>query len=294
VKELFKATFSILKKDKTIWILAISIYCLIMTIGLSLSAILGLGNLLLVIFVVCPFVFTFIKLSIKGIDNVPLDDKDVYLGYKDLSRSISIVIRKLLVPFFVSLLFYIFSYLVISFIYIYFYEMDLIENIITMVSNTENLTNQDITKIVLNDEEFVKNIMNLNYLSLGLTFIFFNIISNKKILTFIFFMCINTNRINYDYIVSNKKEIKKYRLLLYNIFISLFYVLGLALSFIVSLLLTKIIDNSIIIYLISSLIFFVVSSIAIPFKYIAYTYIFNKHFNSDVGKLLEEELNYKK
>ena len=291
MKELFKTTIDIFKKNKYIWTLAILVYCLIMTIGLGLSLLIGIGNLLVIIFVACPFIFTFIKLSIKGVDNLPSNEKDVYLGYKDLSRSIFISLRKFLVPVLLSLLAYVICFFGLTFVYIYLFQMDLVKEIIDKVSNIQNITNNELSMILLNNEEFMQNILYLNYISLGITIIFFNIIANKKIFSIIFFMCLNTTQINYEYIVNNKKELKKHKIILYNIFISLFYVVGLILAIIANTLLINALDNVIISYLISAFVFFSISALVIPFKYIAYTHLFNKYFNKDVAVLYEELMN---
>ena len=293
MKELFSTTISLFKKNKQTWTLAILVYCLIMTIGLGVTMITGLGNLLLIIFVVCPFIFTFIKLSIKGVDNLPLDNKDIYLGYKDLSRSIFITLRKFLAPTLLCLLGYIGVYFVLSFGYIYLFEMDLVQKIVDIAMKQEAINTQEISAILLNNTELMQKLMYLNYMALGVMIILLNIFLNKKIFSIIFFMCINSTRINYDYIVSSKKELNKYKLTLYNIIISLFYIIGLTLAVLVNYLLNNIMDNAIFSYLVSSFIFLIISGIAIPFKYIAYTHLFNQYFNHEVGKLLEEEIKYR-
>ena len=141
---------------------------------------------------------------------------------------------------------------------------------------------------MMNNETFISHIEICNYVALGLTFIFFNLIGNKKIMTIIFQRIFAVGSINYDYIVNNKKELKGYKLNIYNLFISLFYVLGLVLAIITSNLLASVIDNSLLTYLFSCLVFFVVSSFQIPFKYIAYTHIFEYQFEEDVMKLMKE------
>ena len=134
MKELFVTSFNIFKRNKETWLLAGIVFSLIMAIGLSLSSLLGFGNLLLIFFVVCPFVMTYIKLAIKCIGELHLDNKDVYMGYKNLSISIGIVLKKVLFPILLSLIFYFLIFVVINYVYLLFFSgREIFDIIINMI-----------------------------------------------------------------------------------------------------------------------------------------------------------------
>ena len=105
MKELFSITYSNYKKQSQFWTLAIITYSLMMTIGITLASIVGF-NLLVFLFIACPFVNTFILLSIKTIEDVPVENKDVYAGYRGVSFSIMLVLRRLLKVILFTILFY--------------------------------------------------------------------------------------------------------------------------------------------------------------------------------------------
>ena len=121
MKELFSITYSNYKKQSQFWTLAIITYSLMMTIGITLASIVGF-NLLVFLFIACPFVNTFILLSIKTIEDVPVENKDVYAGYRGVSFSIMLVLRRLLKVILFTILFYFVVYLGLSFIDIIFFE----------------------------------------------------------------------------------------------------------------------------------------------------------------------------
>ena len=131
MKELFSITYSNYKKQSQFWILAIITYSLMMTIGITLASIIGF-NLLVFLFIACPFVNTFILLSIKTIEDVPVENKDVYAGYRGVSFSIMIVLRRLLKVILFTILFYFVVYLGLSFLDIIFFEQELLQNIIKL------------------------------------------------------------------------------------------------------------------------------------------------------------------
>lgn len=288
MKELFSITYSNYKKQSQFWILAIITYSLMMTIGITLASIVGF-NLLVFLFIACPFVNTFILLSIKTIEDVPVENKDVYAGYRGVSFSIMLVLRRLLKVILFTILFYFVVYLGLSFIDIIFFEQELLQNIMKLaIEGNPAVLQEQMLSIMMNNEEFIYRLKICNYIALGLTLIFFNIIGNKKIMSIIFYRVIGVNTVNYDYIVNNKKDIKQYRLFIYNVLLSLFYVIGLILAVLCNSLLVKITNNIFISYLFSCLVFFLVSSIQIPFKYLAYTYIFEYYFEDEVMKLMNE------
>ena len=288
MKELFSVVFVNLKKDSQFWILSILTYTLLMTIGSSVSYALGFMDLLLIIFIVCPFIMSFIKLAAKSIENETIDHKDVYTGYRELSLSIMIFFKRLLKIVLFTLLVYFLLYMGLAFVDIIFFEQELIENLLKIVSkNSANIDTQ-VFNVMMNNDGFINRLLICNYIAIGLTMVFFNLFANKKLLSIIFHRIFCVNDINYDYIVNNKKEIKQYKLWMYNLFISLFYVSGLVFAILTNKLLINLTGNMFISYLFSSFIFFIVSSVQIPFKYIGYTYIFENNFEGEVMKMMKE------
>ena len=63
--ELIKSTLNDIKKNGQIWFLAVTVFSFIMVIASSLAHLIGMLDLILIFFIVCPFVFTFINLAFK-------------------------------------------------------------------------------------------------------------------------------------------------------------------------------------------------------------------------------------
>jgi hypothetical protein len=283
MKNLIINSFGQIKKNKQIWILSSLVYSLIMTIGMSISYILGFMNLLVILFIAIPFALSFITISNKCYHNENIEYKDIYSGYRELSFNLSFIIKRLIFPTLILLVIYFAIYLGLSTLNLLFFNFNVIKEMMVMVSQGVNQI--DLTLYLLNNEALTKDLLVCNYISMGITFILINLFLNKKIMTINFYNKVRNIRINYDFIISNKKQLKKYKLFLFNLLCSLFIVMAFILSLLSYYLVNKVVLNPLLAYLLANFIFYFVLSIGIPIKYNAYSYIFNENFTEEVEKL---------
>ena len=81
MKEILKNVKMNFKLNSTVFILASVIYLFLLVIGLSLTLIFPFSDVLTVIFIISPFIFTFSYLAYKSSEREILEYKDVYKGY---------------------------------------------------------------------------------------------------------------------------------------------------------------------------------------------------------------------
>lgn len=271
------------KKNWPVLILASIVYTLIMTISLSLNYLIGIFGFFIIIFIVCPFVFSFSSISNKTVQNQILDYKDIYLGYKDLRSSIFYVLKKTLIPLLISFLSFFIAYFALIYFDLIFFEQELLSTIVELVKNGAG--NEDVVNYLIGNDAFYNRVFFLAFLALAFGIMIFNVFGNKKIMTYIFYLNVRNPRINYEYIINKKRKGNSFKLFLFNVGVSLFYIIGLGVSFYISINYT----NSLLMNLLSNLIFFAISSIALPIKYLVYADVFNKNFSNEVNILLNEK-----
>jgi hypothetical protein len=114
MKEILKNVKMNFKLNSTVFILASVIYLFLLVIGLSLTLIFPFSDVLTVIFIISPFIFTFSYLAYKSSEREILEYKDVYKGYKEVFVSFSYIFKRLVKPLFFSLLIGIGAYFILS------------------------------------------------------------------------------------------------------------------------------------------------------------------------------------
>ena len=86
MKEILKNVKMNFKLNSTVFILASVIYLFLLVIGFSLTLIIPFSDILTVIFIIAPFIFTFSYLAYKSSEREILEYKDVYKGYKEVFK----------------------------------------------------------------------------------------------------------------------------------------------------------------------------------------------------------------
>ena len=123
MKDILSCALNNIKKNGQIWILAILAFSFLMTIGVSLSYLIGMLDVLLIAFVVCPFIFAFINICSKSMNDTYLEPKDIYYGYKGLGRYLAVFTRTLIRPALLFLLIYFGLYMVVAVFDLFFFKL---------------------------------------------------------------------------------------------------------------------------------------------------------------------------
>ena len=97
MKEILKNVKMNFKLNSTVFVLASVIYLFLLVIGLSLTLIFPFSDVLTVIFIISPFIFTFSYLAYKSSEREILEYKDVYKGYKEVFVSFSYIFKRFIV-----------------------------------------------------------------------------------------------------------------------------------------------------------------------------------------------------
>lgn len=285
--ELIKSTLNDIKKNGQIWFLAITVFSFIMVIASSLARLIGMLDLLLIFFIVCPFIFAFINIAFKINNNEEIELKEIYSGYNGLNNNLGYVLKRMLKLIVILFFLYFIIYIGIAFIDLMFFNYSIVEELMNLYAS--GVSNQELTNYLMNNTRYIDTIKICNYLSLGVIFIIINIFMNKKILSLAFFNRVKILRLNYDYIISKREDLKKYKTLLFDLFCSVFIIIALILAIILYSFLGEILSNNLLSYSIASLVFYLIYSLSIPLKYGVYIKLFNNIFKNDVELLKNEK-----
>lgn len=287
MKELIKKSIEDIKRNGQIWFLAITVFSFIMAIASSLVRLIGMLDLLLIFFIVCPFIFSFINIAFKIVNNEEIEYKDIYSGYKGLNNNLGYILKRMLKPILLFFFLYFILYLVIAFINLMFFNYSIIEELMVQFAN--GASSNDLSIYLLNDTSYLENIKLSNYIAIGLTFILLNIFMNKKILSMAFFSRVKVHRLNYDYIISKRESLKNYKTIFFDLLCALFIAVGLVLAIVIYTFLNNILSNVLLSYSIASLVFYLIYGLSIPLKYGLYINLFNNLFRNDIELLKNEK-----
>ena len=284
MKEILKNVKMNFKLNSTVFILASVIYLFLLVIGLSLTLIFPFSDVLTVIFIISPFIFTFSYLAYKSSEREILEYKDVYKGYKEVFVSFSYIFKRLVKPLFFSLLIGIGAYFVLTTLDLMIIDHEFYKEF-TKVSISQDIDamNNMITQYL----ETMNRLMICIYITIGIMIIAFNLFANKKILSYIFYLKIKKPFINYDFLIRINQNHYKYKTFWLDLLFALSNIIGLVLAIVTSELLLPILDNISIVFLITIFIYFLFVVIIMPFKYLMYSEIFNKSFTEEITKLKE-------
>ena len=191
--------------------------------------------------------------------------------------SFSYIFKRLVKPFFFSLLIGIGAYFVLG-------SLDL------MIFDNE--FSKEFTKLYIsNDIEAMTNLMNrfmiCIYITIGVMIIAFNLFANKKIMSYIFYLKVKKPFINYDFLIRINQNHYKYKTFWLDLLFALSNIIGLVLAIVISELLLPILENVSIVFLIAVFIYFFFVVIMMPFKYLVYSEIFTESFTEELTKLKE-------
>lgn len=284
MKEILKNVKMNFKLNSTVFILASVIYLFLLVIGLSLTLIFPFSDVLTVIFIISPFIFTFSYLAYKSSEREILEYKDVYKGYKEVFVSFSYIFKRLVKPLFFSLLIGIGAYFVLCTLDLMIIDYEFYKEF-TKVSISQDI--EAMNNMITQYPETMNRLMICIYITIGVMIIAFNLFANKKILSYIFYLKIKKPFINYDFLIRINQEHYKYKTFWLDLLFALSNIIGLVLAIILSELLLPILDNTSIVFLITIFIYFLFVVIIMPFKYLMYSEIFNKSFTEEITKLKE-------
>ena len=284
MKEILKNVKMNFKLNSTVFILASVIYLFLLVIGLSLTLIIPFSDVLTVIFIISPFIFTFSYLAYKSSEREILEYKDVYKGYKEVFVSFSYIFKRLVKPLFFSLLIGIGAYFVLCTLDLMIIDHEFYKEF-TKVSISQDI--DAMNNMITQYPETMNRLMACIYITIGVMIIAFNLFANKKILSYIFYLKIKKPFINYDFLIRINQEHYKYKTFWLDLLFALSNIIGLVLAIILSELLLLILDNISIVFLITIFIYFLFVVIIMPFKYLMYSEIFNKSFAEELTKLKE-------
>ena len=284
MKEILKNVKMNFKLNSTVFILASVIYLFLLVIGLSLTLIFPFSDVLTVIFIISPFIFTFSYLAYKSSEREILEYKDVYKGYKEVFVSFSYIFKRLVKPLFFSLLIGIGAYFVLCTLDLMIIDHEFYKEF-TKVSISQDI--DAMNNMITQYPETMNRLMACIYITIGIMIIAFNLFANKKILSYIFYLKIKKPFINYDFLIRINQEHYKYKTFWLDLLFALSNIIGLVLAIILSELLLLILDNISIVFLITIFIYFLFVVIIMPFKYLMYSEIFNKSFTEEITKLKE-------
>ena len=270
--------------NKQVFILAAIIYIFLVTIGFSLSLIFPLMDMLTIIFVMCPFAFTFSYLAAQSSERVLLDNNDVYYGYKTLGSSFFYVIRRTFIPVVISFVIGMGVYFVFATLDLLFIDNEYYAEINKLILNNK-LTN--VNDIIVNYPDMVNRLMYCLLIGLGGMIVAFNIFGNNKIMSYIFYLKIKKSYINYDFLIKINQKKYQYKTFWLDVLFSLFNVVGLVLAVLINVLLSNVLNNISLLFLISIFIYFLISTICLPFKYLLYSEKFNKSFIEELERFKE-------
>ncbi len=280
MKELLKSVLINFKKNKFIWISGIIAYSFLMTICSGLSYLFGFFEIISILLVACPFIFSFIILSQKSIKESNVELKDIYSGYSKLNLAMSAIFKKIFIPAIILLGFFFVAYIGLVFFDMFFIHDEMFLSIVKEMMN--GVSQEVLINELAANEMFINSILICNYVAIGITFILVNLILNKKIISLNFIIETNKPYVNYEYTINAKKELKKYRLFWFNLYCSIFMILGLVVAILLNSLFVNLLNNLLFARLIATLLFFLISSIGIPFKYLGYTYLYKEQFKEEI------------
>lgn len=284
MKEILKSVKMNFKLNSTVFILASVIYLFLLVIGFSLTLIIPFSDVLTVVFIIAPFIFTFSYLAYKSSEREILEYKDVYKGYKEVLVSFSYIFKRLVKPFFLSLLIGIGAYFVLGSLDLMIFDNEFSKEF------TELYISQDIeamTNLIAQYPDTINRFMICIYITIGIMIIAFNLFANKKIMSYIFYLKVKKPFINYDFLIRINQKHYKYKTFWLDLLFALSNIIGLVLAIITSELLLPILDNVSIVFLIAVFIYFFFVVIMMPFKYLVYSEIFTKSFTEELTKLKE-------
>ena len=284
MKEILKNVKMNFKLNSTVFILASVIYLFLLVIGLSLTLIIPFSDVLTVIFIISPFIFTFSYLAYKSSEREILEYKDVYKGYKEVFVSFSYIFKRLVKPLFFSLLIGIGAYFVLTTLDLMIIDHEFYKEF-TKVSISQDI--DAMNNMITQYPETMNRLMACIYITIGVMIIAFNLFANKKILSYIFYLKIKKPFINYDFLIRINQNHYKYKTFWLDLLFALSNIIGLVLAIVTSELLLPILDNISIVFLITIFIYFLFVVIIMPFKYLMYSEIFNKSFTEEITKLKE-------
>ena len=284
MKEILKNVKMNFKLNSTVFILASVIYLFLLVIGLSLTLIFPFSDVLTVIFIISPFIFTFSYLAYKSSEREILEYKDVYKGYKEVFVSFSYIFKRLVKPLFFSLLIGIGAYFVLCTLDLMIIDHEFCKEF-TKVSISQDI--DAMNNMITQYPETMNRLMACIYITIGVMIIAFNLFANKKILSYIFYLKIKKPFINYDFLIRINQNHYKYKTFWLDLLFALSNIIGLVLAIVTSELLLPILDNTSIVFLITIFIYFLFVVIIMPFKYLMYSEIFNKSFTEEITKLKE-------
>ena len=208
MKEILKNVKMNFKLNSTVFILASVIYLFLLVIGLSLTLIIPFSDVLTVIFIISPFIFTFSYLAYKSSEREILEYKDVYKGYKEVFVSFSYIFKRLVKPLFFSLLIGIGAYFVLCTLDLMIIDHEFYKEF-TKVSISQDI--DAMNNMITQYPETMNRLMACIYITIGVMIIAFNLFANKKILSYIFYLKIKKPFINYDFLIRINQEHYKYK-----------------------------------------------------------------------------------
>ena len=267
---------------------------LFLSISLVLGIILGLatfvglttGTIILIIFLLLPFVVSIYALCMKAGDNREVINKDLYFGFKNFLTSVSLATKMLVKPILIGILIW-FLISSVGYSCVLFYLQKINDPIFTIIEsgNMEEIM-KAMTKLVTSNPWFVV----INYVSMAASFIVgFNIYIKRTFAPFVCFETTFTLDSAKKISINLNKQSKNYRLM-NNLFLIMYIVL-FAIMELLSTLFYNINVNFSIMFLIDVLVVFILMAPLILLHTLANFHYYDDNHRENIKRLYKEYLN---